>query len=155
MRRTWTLALAATLLSAALATTAGAQSPPAGTQPPTPGQFQQKMMQRIQERLGLRDDQMPTFQAAWERQRAAAKQLWPTVRQTQIDLRQLALNNGDPAAIQQKTAELQQQLGQLLQLRLQMLQELAPYLDADQKAKLAQLGVAGGWHRGPRPPHPS
>jgi Spy/CpxP family protein refolding chaperone len=155
MRRTWTLALAATLLSGALATTAGAQSPPAGTQPPTPGQYQQKMMERIQQRLGLRDDQMPTFQAAWDRQRAAAKQLWPTVRQTQIELRQLALNNGDPVSIENKAAQLQQQLGQLMHLRIQMLQELAPHLDADQKAKLAQLGAAGGWHRGPRQPRPS
>ncbi len=81
-------------------------------------------------------------------QAANRKQLRQSLRQAQSDLRQLALNSGDPAAIQAKQAEVAQLLSQSLAMRVQSLQAMAPILTPDQRAKLAQMGPGGLGRRG-------
>jgi Spy/CpxP family protein refolding chaperone len=107
------------------------------------------MMARFQQQLGLTDAQMQAIQAVHANHAAAQKQLWQSLRQAQSDLRQLALNGGDPAAVQAKSAEVAQLLGQGVSMRVQTMQEISPILTPDQRAKLAQMGPKMGWrHRG-------
>lgn len=128
----------------------GAVSPAAADQAAAaPGRH--GMVNRLQERLGLTDDQARTVREVFERQAEARKQLWQTLRQAQTELRQLALNGGDEATIKGKIAEIQGLLGQSLELRVQTLREIAPILTPEQREKLATMGHGGRKHmRGPR-----
>jgi Spy/CpxP family protein refolding chaperone len=133
------LALGATLVAAAAAgaadTTTGGASPRA------------QMMARFQEKLGLSDDQVKAIQDVQNKYAASRKQTWQALRQKQGELRQLALNGGDSAAIQAKSAEVSQLLAQSLTLRVQSLQEIAPLLNQDQRDKLAQMHMGPRMHR--------
>ena len=84
------------------------------------------MMAHFQEKLGLTDDQVKAIQEVQGRYAASRKQTWQALRQKQGELRQLALNGGDPAVIQAKSAEVAQLLSQSLTLRVQSLQEISP-----------------------------
>jgi Spy/CpxP family protein refolding chaperone len=104
------------------------------------------MAGRLQERLGLTDDQAKAIQEIHARQREAYQQTGQALRQAQIDLRQMALSGAADGAIQTKSAEVEKLLGQMVQLRVKALQEMAPLLTPEQREKLAQLGP--GSHRG-------
>src|ERR671931_2223262 len=92
----FTLALGATLVAAG---GARAADTPVGTP------HQAAMMSRFQEKLGLTDDQMKAIQVVHGRYAEPRKQTRQLLRQKQAELRQLALNGGDPAAIPAKTAK--------------------------------------------------
>ena len=98
---------------------------------------------RLQSYLQLTDDQVKAIQEVHQRQADARRQLWQAIRQTRFDVRQLALNSGDPATMAAKVAELERLLAQGIQLRVQALQEMAPVLTAEQREKLARLGYDG------------
>jgi Spy/CpxP family protein refolding chaperone len=146
MLRSRSLAVVAALLVSsvlATATLTHAQGPQ------SPGTKGGGMLSRLQEKLGLSDDQMTQIRGVFQQQRDAQRQLGKTMRQAQTDLRQLALNAGDPNAIAAKKAEISQLSAQALDLRVQTLQQIGPILTAEQRDKFAQMGPGAMW-RGPR-----
>jgi Spy/CpxP family protein refolding chaperone len=98
-------------------------------------------MQRMQQRLGLTDDQMTAIKAAYANHRDEQKQAWQALHKAQGELRQLALNGQDTAA---KTAEVQQLIGQTVAARVKVLQEIGPILTPEQRAKFAQASFRPG-----------
>lgn len=127
-----------------------ADAPATGTQPPWQARFQQK--------LGLTDAQMAAIQQVHARYAASRKQLWQSLRQSRSELRQLAVQGGDPAAVQAKSAEVSQLLSQSIAMHVQSLQEISPILTPEQRAQFAQMGPGSfRHHRGPgqqAPPQP-
>ena len=121
-------------------------------QPPAPQGH--RMFSGLQQNLGLTDDQVNQVRTIFQQQRDARRQLWQSMRQAQTDLRQLVLNGGDPAAIAAKKAQVAQLMGQGLDLRIQVLEQIGPILTQEQRDKLAQLGPAAMWrgHRHHKPP---
>ena len=108
--------------------------------------------QRLQQELGLTDQQVQALREIHQRQREAARQVWRDLGRTQRELRQLALGGGDDATIQAKVAEIERLYGQSLELRVNALREMAPILSEEQRQKLAQMTFRP-WHR--RPPVPT
>jgi Spy/CpxP family protein refolding chaperone len=103
-------------------------------------------MGRLQQKLGLTDDQMAAIRDVYARQRDSQRKLYTDLRNAQTKLRRLALNGADAATLNAKSAEVQQLLAQGLQLRIQALQEIGQHLTPEQRDKFASLG-AGGWMR--------
>jgi len=101
-------------------------------------------MNRMQQRLGLTNDQVTSIRAAFERHRDEQKQAWKALHTAQAELRQLALNGGDTTA---KAAEVQQLLGQTVTLRVKVLQEIGPILTPEQRVKFAQAQHRPGMGR--------
>ena len=101
-------------------------------------------MNRMQQRLGLTNDQVTAIRAAFERHRDEQKQAWKALHTAQAELRQLALNGGDTTA---KAAEVQQLLGQTVTLRVKVLQEIGPILTPEQRVKFAQAPYHPGMGR--------
>jgi len=135
------LALASTLaLTAGYALAADPAAPGAPATPPAHNKFQQ--------RLGLTDDQMAAIREVHARHADAQKQLWQSLRQAQLDLRQTALNGGDVKA---KSAQVTALIGQMTELRATTLQEIAPILTPEQRDAMAQMPPRGHWHHGSRP----
>lgn len=95
-------------------------------------------MGRLQQRLGLSDDQVNAIKAAYQKHRDEQKQAWQALHTAQADLRKLALNGGDPATVQAKTTEVQQLLGQTVAIRVKVLQEIGPVLTPEQRVKFAE-----------------
>jgi len=93
--------------------------------------------------LGLSDDQVQAIRQLHAGQRDQRVQLHASLRQARQSLRELILSNGDARDIQARTAEVQQLLGQTVQLRVQTLQGMAQILTPEQREKLAQLRPAG------------
>jgi Spy/CpxP family protein refolding chaperone len=124
-------------------------SPALAAAPPTSADpAPQHDTQRLQKRLGLTDDQAAKIQAIQQQNRDAFRQTGASLRKAQADLRQMALNGADATALQAKTAEVQQLLGQMVQLRVQTLQQVSPILTPEQRQKMAQLDTYGrGHHR--------
>lgn len=139
MPRTRTVWIVAALIASSVLTATIAQA----QQPPT--SMADRMLQRLQQNLGLTDDQVTQIRAIHQGQRDARRQLWQSVRQAQRDLRQLALNDGDASALAAKKTELAQLQAQGLDLRVQALQQIGPILTAEQRDKLAQMGPAAMW----------
>jgi len=128
-----TLALAAV---AGAVDTANAAGPPSGH------------AGRLQQALGLTDDQMNSIRQLFAQRAADRKQLSESLRQAQAELRLLALTGGDHAALQAKQAEVAQLMSQSVAIRVESLQAIAPILTPDQRAKLAQIGIGrrgGHW----------
>ncbi len=98
-------------------------------------------MARLQQKLGLTDDQVKAITAAYAKHREEQKQGWQALRVAQADLRQLALNGGDTSA---KTAEVQQLMGQTIATRVKVLQEIGPILTPEQRVKFAQASEHHG-----------
>jgi len=129
------VALAASVLTAATVTHA--------QQPPTPRG--DRMFSRLQQNLGLTDDQVTQIRGIFQQNRDQHKQLGQSMRQKQTELRQLVLNAGDANAIAAKKAEVAQLMAQGLDLRVQTLQQIGPVLSQEQRDKLAQMGPAAMW----------
>jgi Spy/CpxP family protein refolding chaperone len=141
IRSNWMLALVLGS-SLAIAAAAVAADAPSGTPPDGSAKTS-----RFQQKLGLTDDQMKAIREVNGRYAENRKQLGQSLRQKQQELRQLALNGGDPAAIQAKSQEVAQLLSQNLAMRVQSLQEISPLLTQEQRDKLAQMSPAMHWHR--------
>src|SRR5262245_37890557 len=97
---------------------------------------------RLKADLGLSDEQVQAIRQLHAGQR---EQRHASLRQARQSLRELILANGSESDIQARTAEVQQLLGQTVQLRVQTLQGVAQILTAEQREKLAQLRPT--WHR--------
>ena len=147
MARTRSFWLVTGLIASSVLTAAVAQAQP------SPGA--DRMYSRMQQNLGLTDDQVTAIRQIHQGQCDARQQLWQSLRQAQTDLRQLALSGGDAAMIAAKKAQVEQLLAQGLDLRVQALQQIGPLLTPEQRDKLAQMGPrAMMWrgHRGHRAP---
>ena len=141
----WLMAL---ILGSTLVATTGARA----ADPSNPGATHAAMGRHLQQHLGLSDDQMQAIHDVHARHAASRRQLWQSLRQAQSELRQLALNAGDQAAIQAKTAEVSQLLSQSVAMRVASLQEISPILTPEQRAKFAQMGPRMFRHRGGHAP---
>jgi Spy/CpxP family protein refolding chaperone len=106
------------------------------------------MYSRMQQNLGLTDDQVTAIRQIHQGQRDARRQLWQSLHQAQTDVRQLALSGGDAAALAAKKTQVEQLLAQGLDLRVQALQQIGPLLTAEQRDKLAQMGPRAMMWRG-------
>src|SRR5262245_22108060 len=133
------LGLAATLATSALA---WADAPQGGT--PAASRHQQ----RLQQALGLSDEQVTAIREVHARHAPEFKQLGQSLRQARADLKLAALNGGD---VKGKAAAVTTLLGQMTELRATTLQEIAPILSPEQRDAMAKMGPRGHWHRGPRP----
>jgi Spy/CpxP family protein refolding chaperone len=134
------LALGSALLLGTLTmgSVASAQTPA----PPAPQNRQarqDKMLGRLQQKLGLTDDQVTQIRQVQDRHRDARRQIYTSLRQANGQLRQLALTGTDDAALQQKTSEVQALVGQSIALRAQTLREIAPILSPEQRQAWAQM----------------
>jgi Spy/CpxP family protein refolding chaperone len=98
------------------------------------------MPPRFQERLGLIPEQTQAIREIRERNRESAERIGQSLRQAQRELRQLALGGAEQATVQAKAAQVEQLLGEALQLRVKTLQEMAPLLTEEQRLKMEQLG---------------
>jgi Spy/CpxP family protein refolding chaperone len=104
---------------------------------------------RLQQRLGLTEQQTEALRQIREREAAAMKQHAQTLRQAQADLRRLVLTEADEGAIQSKQAEVQRLLADSVQRRVDHLKELTPILTAQQREQLAELmNQPRRFHRG-------
>jgi Spy/CpxP family protein refolding chaperone len=102
---------------------------------------------RLQQHLGLSDDQVKALHEARERRWEARRQLWKSMGAARRSLQELILTGAHPAAIQAKTAEVQQLLAQATQMRVQALQDMTQVLTPEQRQKMLQLYQ--GHRRGP------
>lgn len=153
MLRTGSHWLMALILGSTLVATTAARAADAPDPGTAPGHS--SMANRFQQRLGLTDDQMKAIREVHARHAESRKQLWQSLRQAQAELRQLALNGGEQAAIKAKTAEVAQLLSQAVEMRVESLQEISPILTPEQRDKLAQMSPRMFWHRGGRQPQGS
>jgi Spy/CpxP family protein refolding chaperone len=96
-------------------------------------------MQRLTEHLDLTDAQVTAIREVFANDSPTQRQLFRALRQAQGELRQLALNGAEEAALQQKTSEIAALMAQGLQLRVQRLQKIATILTPEQREKFAQL----------------
>jgi Spy/CpxP family protein refolding chaperone len=106
-------------------------------------------MARLQQHLGLTDDQAQAVTAAFAKHRDEQKQAWMAVGAAQADLRKLALEGADTTA---KAAEVQQLLGQTIAVRVKVLQEIGPLLTPEQRAKFAEARMHPGMRHHRRAP---
>ena len=127
---------------------------PGGTSTDTQGQPQQRYgrwQARLQQELGLSDDQANQMGQVFRRSMQAARPHYQAIRAARAELRRLVLTEADQATIQAKEAELQQLLAQTVQMRVQTLKEITPILTPEQREKFAQLmerhSHFGGRHR--------
>ena len=145
------LLLGSALLVGTLVTGSVAMAQDAQPRPPRDHQaWQQKMLGHLQKKLGLTDDQVTQIRQVQERHRDARRQVDTSLRQANVQLRQLALTGTDDAAVQQKTAEVQALVGQSIALRAQTLREIAPILTPEQRQAWAEMKHGHGGRRGLR-----
>jgi Spy/CpxP family protein refolding chaperone len=104
---------------------------------------------RLQQRLGLTEQQTEALRQIREREAAAMKQHAQSLRQAQSELRRLVLTEADEGAIQAKQAEVQRLLADSVQRRVDHLKELTPILTSQQREQLAELmNQPRRFHRG-------
>jgi len=133
MRWTRTITAASLAVIAATATLASAaQTPP--TQAPAP-----RWEARMQQALGLNDQQLQAIREVYQRDADAKRQQYRALRQAQAELHRLVLTSADNQAIQAKQDEVQRLTAQTIQMRTNTLKQVAPILTPDQREKLAQL----------------
>jgi len=140
----WTRAIVAVTLALAAGITtvaAAAQSAQAPAQQPP------RWDSRLQQQLGLSDQQAQALREVYQRDADAKRQHWQQLRQAQTELRHLALTSDDNQAIQTKQEEVQRLMAQSVQMRTTTLRQVAPILTPDQREKLAQLMERGGHGR--------
>ena len=148
MKRFGILVLAVTLAASGTLAWAAADEGKAGGR-------HAKWSKMFQQRLGLTDDQMTQIRTIKERDRDAHRQLGETLHKAQTELRQLALSGADASMVQQKEAEVQQLLGQMVQLHTKHLQEIGPILTPEQREKMADAPWGFRRHGERRAPSPS
>jgi hypothetical protein len=108
---------------------------------------------RLQQKLGLTEDQLQAFRQVYaSRDVEAHRQHHRALRAAQAELRRLALNGADDATLQAKQTEIQNLLGQSMQMRLAELKQVGPILNHDQREAYAKMMERG--HRGHHRGHP-
>lgn len=110
---------------------------------------------RLQQTLGLTDDQVQAIRQIREKHAPEWKQHFQAVRQTQKELRHMVVTGADESAYQAKLAELHTLMTQGLEMRVTTLKEISPILTPEQREKFAdavdQSFRFHGHRRGPRP----
>ncbi|MGH7313781.1 MAG: Spy/CpxP family protein refolding chaperone [Candidatus Rokuibacteriota bacterium] len=99
---------------------------------------------RLQQRLGLTDQQVQAIREIRARDAEARKQHWQQMRAARAELRRLVLIEADQASIEAKQAEVQQLAAAGVEQRVKMLQAITPVLTPEQRETLAQLGEKRG-----------
>jgi Spy/CpxP family protein refolding chaperone len=137
--RAVTLALAATLLAATA--THAAQSPS--------GEGRHRSWElRLQERLGLTDDQVQAIRQIHQREAEARRQHWQALRLAHAELRRAILGDVDEATLQARRAEVARLLAESLQMRVNTLKAIAPLLTPEQREQFVKLMEEGRGSRG-------
>jgi Spy/CpxP family protein refolding chaperone len=141
--RATALTLVATLLTATALYAADAQTSTDRTS---------RWESHLQQKLGLTDDQLQQFRQIYaSRDVNAQRQHYRALRTARGELRRLALNGADDATLTAKQTEVQNLLAQSMQARLQMLRQVGPILNPDQReafAKMMERGPRGHHRRG-------
>jgi Spy/CpxP family protein refolding chaperone len=148
MRRATALRAVTMLLAATLAagTVAYAADAPQGTTP-------RSWETRLQQKLGLRDDQVQAIRQIRHREAPAWKQHSVALRQARSELRKLILSEADQASIDAKQAQVQQLMAEGLAKRIDTLKEITPLLTPEQREKFTAMMEQGRHHhRYRRPP---
>jgi Spy/CpxP family protein refolding chaperone len=144
------LTLVATLVTA---TALYAADPPATTD------RAKRWESRLQQKLGLTDDQLTALRQIYaNRDVNAQREHFKALRTAQGELRRLALNGADDTTLAAKQTEIQNLLAQSMHARLQMLKQVGPILNPDQReafAKMMERGPRGHRHRGGAQQQPS
>ena len=141
--RAVTMFLAATL---AAGTVAYAADAPQGTAP-------RAWETRLQQKLGLRDDQVQAIRQIREREAPGWKQHWQVLGQARAELRRLILSEADQASIDAKHAQVQQLMTEGLAKRINTLKEITPLLTPEQREKFTAMMEHGRhFHRYRQPP---
>ena len=110
--------------------------------------------QHLQQKLGLTSDQVQALRQVYaSRDVTTQREHYKALRTAQGELRRLALNGADDTTLAAKQAEVQNLLAQSMQARLQMLKQVGPILNPDQREAFAKMMERGprGHHRGHRP----
>lgn len=115
---------------------------------PAPAHPGGRQLDRLQAELGLSEDQVRAIHQAREPGGETRRQSARSLGEARRALRDLVLTGANEAAIQAKTAEVQQLLGQAVALRVQALQQLSQILTPEQREKLRALRPG---HRGATP----
>jgi len=119
--------------------------------PPTTTDRAHRWETHLQQTLGLTDDQLQAMRQIYaSRDVTARREQFKALRAAQSELRRLALNGADDATLAAKQAEVQNLLAQSMQARLQMLKQVGPILNPDQReafAKMMERGPRGAHHR--------
>ena len=131
--RAVTMFLAATL---AAGTVAYAAETPQGTTP-------RSWETRLQQKLGLRDDQVQAIREIREREAPGWKQHWMALGQARSELRKLILSEADQASIDAKHAQVQQLMAEGLAKRINTLKEITPILTPEQREKFTAMMEQG------------
>jgi Spy/CpxP family protein refolding chaperone len=139
--RTVTIALAATLVA-----TTAAQA----AQSPSGEGRHRSWEQRLQQRLGLSEEQVQAIRQVRERGADARKQHWQALQRAQAELRRAVLGNVDDATLQARQAEVARLMAESLQMRIDTLKAITPVLTPQQREEFAKLMEEG---RGPRGAH--
>jgi len=106
--------------------------------------------ERLQQRLGLTDQQVQAIREIRARDAEARKQYWQQMRAAQAELRRLVLIEADQATIEAKQAEVQQLVAAGVERRVKMLQAITPVLTPEQREALVQLAEKRGrFHKSP------
>lgn len=100
--------------------------------------------ERLQQRLGLTDQQVQAIREIRTRNAEARKQHWQQMRAAQTELRRLVLTEADQASIDAKQAEVQQLAAAGVEQRVKMLQAITPVLTPEQREAFAKLGEGRG-----------
>ena len=106
----------------------------------------------FQQYLGLTDEQMTTIRDIRARHADQRRDTGVALQKAQGELRALALNQGDPAAVKAKSAEISSLMAQAIELRAAELTEIAPHLTPEQRDKLAKMSARPMHHRGGKAP---
>jgi Spy/CpxP family protein refolding chaperone len=109
---------------------------------------------RLQQKLGLTDDQLQAFrQLHAGRDFEAQRQQYRALRTAESELRRLALNGADDATLSAKQTEVQTLRSQQLQQRVAALKQIGPILNPDQREAFAKMMERGrrGHHGRPAP----
>jgi Spy/CpxP family protein refolding chaperone len=123
-------------------------------EPPT-GAHHRSWESRLQQKLGLRDDQVQAIRQIHQSQAETRKQHGQALRQAQAELRRLVLSEADQPSIEAKQAEVQQLIAQSVAMRVKTLQQIVPLLTPEQRQKYAEMMEKGGHVRHHRRPQQS
>lgn len=110
--------------------------------------------ERLQQRLGLTDQQVQAIREIRARDAADRMQHWQAMRKARAELTRLILIEADEPSIAAKQAEVQHLVAAGVERRVKLLQEITPLLTPEQREGLAQLVEQGRQYR-QRPPQGS
>jgi Spy/CpxP family protein refolding chaperone len=115
-------------------------------EPPQPHPRYRAWEERLQQRLGLTDQQVQAIREIRARDAEARKQHWQAMHTARAELSRLVLIEANQALVEAKQAEVQQLLAAGLERRVRLLQEITPLLTPEQREGLAQLAEKRGRH---------